>query len=49
MSFNVFLSRHRVLGEEKRITQARVLLTYGVKEVLAICLRILGMEALERM
>jgi arginyl-tRNA synthetase len=49
MSFNVFLARHRVLGDEKRITQARVLLTYGVKEVLAICLRMLGMEALERM
>jgi arginyl-tRNA synthetase len=49
MSFNVFLARHRVLGEEKRITQPRVLLTYGVKEVLAICLRMLGMEALERM
>jgi arginyl-tRNA synthetase len=49
MLFNVFLARHRVLGEEKRITQARVLLTYGVKEVLATCLRMQGMEALERM
>ena len=49
MTFNVFLARHRVLGEEKRTTQARVLLTQGVKRVLAICLRILGMEALERM
>ena len=49
MAFNVFLARHRVLGEEKRTTQARVLLTQGVRRVLAICLRILGMEALERM
>lgn len=49
MSFNVFLARHRVLGEEKRVTQARVLLTHGVKRVLAACLEILGMEALERM
>jgi arginyl-tRNA synthetase len=49
MSFNLFLARYRVLGEEQGITQARVLLTYGVKEVLAICLRILGMEVLERM
>ena len=49
MAFNTFLARYRVLGEEKRTTQARVLLTYGVKEVLAICLALLGMEALERM
>jgi arginyl-tRNA synthetase len=49
MAFNVFLARHRVLGEDEKITQARILLTYGVKEVLATCLRMLGMEALERM
>ena len=49
MSFNVFLARHRVLGEDNRITPARVLLTHGVKETLAICLNLLGMEALERM
>jgi len=49
MSFNVFLAKHRVLGEAERITQARVLLTDSVKEVLATCLRILGMEPLERM
>jgi len=49
MSFNVYLARYRVLGDEKRITQARVLLTHCVKEVLAACLKMLGMEALERM
>ena len=49
MSFNVFLAKHRVLGDEERITRARVLLTDSVKEVLATCLRILGMEPLERM
>ena len=49
MAFNVFLARHRVLGGEKRTTEARILLTQGVKKILAICLRILGMEALERM
>ena len=49
MSFNVFLARYRVLGGDNRITPARVLLTHGVKEVLAICLSLLGMEALERM
>lgn len=49
MAFNVFLARYRVLGEEKGVTQARVLLTHGVKVVLAICLKMLGMEALERM
>jgi len=49
MAFNVFLARYRVLGEEKGVTQARVLLTHGVKVVLATCLKMLGMEALERM
>jgi arginyl-tRNA synthetase len=49
MAFNVFLARHRVLGEDEKITGARVLLTDGVRNVLATCLRILGMEVLERM
>lgn len=49
MAFNVFLARHRVLGEEAETTAARVLLTAGVKNALATCLGILGMEALERM
>lgn len=49
MALNVFLARHRVLGEEPRITRARALLIHGVKVVLAACLRMLGMEVLERM
>ncbi len=49
MSLNVFLAKHRVLGEEERMTQARVLLIRGIKTVLASCLRMLGMEVLERM
>lgn len=49
MTLNIFLARHRVLGEEPRTTRARVLLIHGVKVVLAACLRILGMEVLERM
>jgi arginyl-tRNA synthetase len=49
MAFNGFLARHRVLGEDERITAARVLLTQGVKNVLSTCLNILGMEVLERM
>jgi arginyl-tRNA synthetase len=49
MALNVFLARHRVLGEEPRTTQARVLLIHGVKVVLSACLRMLGMEVLERM
>jgi arginyl-tRNA synthetase len=49
MALNVFLARHRVLGEEPRLTRARVLLIHGVKLVLAACLRMLGMEVLERM
>jgi len=49
MAFNVFLARYRVLGEEKMVTKARLLLTRGVKVVLASGLRMLGMEVLERM
>jgi arginyl-tRNA synthetase len=49
MALNVFLARHRVLGEEREVTRARVLLIQGVKKVLAACLGMLGMEALERM
>ena len=49
MALNVFLARHRVLGEEPRVTQARVLLIRGVKNALAACLGMLGMEVLERM
>jgi len=49
MAFNVFLARHRVLGDDEEITRARVLLTRGVRNVLATCLNILGMEVLERM
>ncbi len=48
-SFNAFLARYRVLSEDLETTAARLLLTYGVKEVLASCLSILGMEVLERM
>jgi arginyl-tRNA synthetase len=49
MALNLFLARHRVLGEEPRTTRARVLLIHGVKVVLAASLRMLGMEVLERM
>jgi arginyl-tRNA synthetase len=49
MALNIFLARHRVLGEEPRTTRARVLLIHGVKVVLAASLRMLGMEVLERM
>jgi arginyl-tRNA synthetase len=49
MSLNGFLARHRVLGEAPPVTQARVLLIHGVKTVLSTCLRMLGMEVLERM
>jgi arginyl-tRNA synthetase len=49
MSLNVFLARYRVLGEEARVTEARVLLIHGIRRVLASCLKMLGMEVLERM
>lgn len=49
MSFNVFLAKYRVLSEDPITTAARLLLTYGVKEVLASCLSMLGIEVLDRM
>jgi arginyl-tRNA synthetase len=49
MSFNLFLARYRVLGDDGEITRARVLLTLAVKRVLASCLTLLGLEVLERM
>ncbi len=49
MSLNVFLGRYRVLGEEDHMTRARVLLIHGIRTVLADCLKMLGMEVLERM
>ncbi|HYB22058.1 MAG TPA: arginine--tRNA ligase [Thermodesulfobacteriota bacterium] len=49
MGLNVFLARHRVLGEEDRVTRARILLIQGIKTVLSACLKMLGMEVLERM
>jgi arginyl-tRNA synthetase len=49
MSLNVFLARYRVLGEENNVTQTRILLIHGIKAVLSACLKMLGMEVLERM
>ncbi len=49
MAFNIFLARHRVLGDDEELTQARILLTLGVKRVMALCLAMLGIEVLERM
>lgn len=49
MAFNIFLARHRVLGDDEELTQARILLTLGVKRVMALCLALLGIEVLERM
>ena len=49
MALNVFLARYRVLGEEPPVTRARAFMVHGVKAVLAACLRMLGMEVLERM
>ncbi len=49
MSLNVFLARYRVLGEEDSVTRARILLIHGIKAVLSACLKMLGMEVLERM
>ncbi|HSR12612.1 MAG TPA: arginine--tRNA ligase [Thermodesulfobacteriota bacterium] len=49
MALNIFLAKHRVLGEETRVTEARVLMINGIRLTLAACLRMLGMEVLERM
>ncbi|MCU0650893.1 MAG: arginine--tRNA ligase [Candidatus Omnitrophica bacterium] len=47
--FHKFYDRHRVLGQEKDRTQARICLIYAAKTVLAKGLELLGVSAPEQM
>jgi arginyl-tRNA synthetase len=48
-AFHAYYTDHRVLGEEERVTRARLALTQGVRTVLARSLEILGISAPEAM
>lgn len=47
--FNRFYQKHRVVGDEARLTAARISLVLALKNVLAGGLSVLGLKALERM
>jgi len=47
--FNEFYHKHNILKEEEELKKARLLMAYCVKEVLENGLRLLGIEAPERM
>ncbi len=48
-SFHSYYNKHRVLGEERGLTEARLLLAWAIKEVIRNGLEILGVEAPEEM
>ena len=48
-AFHRFYDRHRVLGQDERLTQARLCLVFAVKTVLAIGLKLIGVSAPEKM
>jgi len=48
-ALNLFYQRRRVLGEDEKVTAARVALVAAVRHILANGLRLLGVEPLERM
>jgi arginyl-tRNA synthetase len=47
--FHHFYDHHRVLGVDPRLSQARLALVAGVRQVLALGLRLLGVSAPEKM
>jgi len=47
--FNNYYHKHHVLGNEPALTNARVLLVDGVRQVLANGMRLLGLRAPEKM
>ena len=47
--FHKFYNAHRIKGEEPALLAARLKLAASVKEVVAVCLGILGITAPERM
>lgn len=48
-AFNKFYNSSQILVEDKELKKARLILTYGVKEVIKIGLGLLGIEAPDRM
>jgi len=47
--FHHFYDHHRVLGEDEKVTRARLALLYAVRQVMRIGLRLLGVSAPEQM
>lgn len=47
--FNKFYIAHKVLGENKQVSEARLLLVDAVRQTIANGLRLIGLEPLERM
>ena len=48
-SFHSYYNKHRVLGQKRELTEARLLLAWAIKEVIRNGLEILGVEAPEEM
>ena len=48
-AFHRFYSEHRVISEDIELTQARLMLADGVRQVLAIGLNLLGVSAPDKM
>ena len=48
-SFHLFYTKHRVIGDDRRLTGARLMLCKGTKSVLAEGLKLMGVSAPEKM
>ena len=48
-TFHAYYDKHRVLGDDKALSRARLAMLYATKTVLRSCLEILGMDAPEEM
>ena len=48
-SFSAFYNEHKIIGEEKKVQDTRLYLTYAVGTVLKTGVELLGMEMPERM
>ena len=48
-SFHLFYSKHRVIGEDKKLTAARLLLCKGVAGMLREVLNLMGVSAPDKM
>jgi arginyl-tRNA synthetase len=47
--FHAYYNKHRVVGDDERLTLARLALVEAVRQVVRNALRLLGIEAPERM